>query len=439
MMKTQNTKISVAVMLIVAALGMGTARAQQWQRLQAGTCDYLYGICCVDEETVFACGSDGQIVRTTDGGASWTELYSEPGVEWYKIRFLDGNTGFALGNDYNLNMPKLMKTEDGGATWQEKQHAFDILPSMSVSDYNACDLILTDANTVYVACNNLLKSTDGGETFFIPDESVDCFGLPVRLYIEDNTGYLVVGVMGGVMSFFVLKSEDYGNSWNNIYEEPWQYWGTGIPVPHFIDKNHIDIFGEIAISDEERYDVLRTENGFSTIEYGWSGLPADLITSTRDGKFTNPQNGVIILSGESPSCAHTAHTWDGGMTWESVIEGLDQSLDLFSIDGMDTTFYMTSENGVVYKWGRQVTQETVEEQRSMVNLTPNPAQNEVVVTGEGIQRVEIHNLLGQRVVSVEDHSAESLTVSLEGLPQGVYLVSVLLADGKRHEKKLVVR
>ena len=40
---------------------------------------------------------------------------------------------------------------------------------------------------------------------------------------------------------------------------------------------------------------------------------------------------------------------------------------------------------------------------------------------------------------MEGHDAESLTVSLEGLPEGVYLVSVLLADGKRHEKKIVVR
>ena len=34
---------------------------------------------------------------------------------------------------------------------------------------------------------------------------------------------------------------------------------------------------------------------------------------------------------------------------------------------------------------------------------------------------------------------DGLTISLEGLPEGVYLVSVQLADGKRHEKKLVVR
>ena len=73
-----------------------------------------------------------------------------------------------------------------------------------------------------------------------------------------------------------------------------------------------------------------------------------------------------------------------------------------------------------------------------VMMVPNPATSMVTVTGEGIREVEIHNLLGQRVASMEGHDTESLTVSLEGLPQGVYLVSVHLADGKRCEKKLVV-
>ena len=74
-----------------------------------------------------------------------------------------------------------------------------------------------------------------------------------------------------------------------------------------------------------------------------------------------------------------------------------------------------------------------------VNMTPNPATGMVTITGEGIREVEVHNLLGQRVASMEGHDAKSLTLSLEGLPQGVYLVSVRLADGKRCEKKLVIQ
>ena len=80
----------------------------------------------------------------------------------------------------------------------------------------------------------------------------------------------------------------------------------------------------------------------------------------------------------------------------------------------------------------------VSEHEWEMSVYPNPATSMVTVTGAGIREVEIHNLLGQRVAIMEGHDAESLTVSLEGLPEGVYLVSVSLADGKRCEKKLVV-
>ena len=439
-MKTQNIRITVSVMLMVAALGMGTARAQQWQRLQTGTHGDLYGVCCVDEETVFACGSDGQIVRTTDGGASWTELYNEPGVDWYRIRFLNGSTGFALGRDNVHQKGRLMKTEDGGTTWHNKD-SFESIAGPYVLHYlYECDLFLVDADTLYVAYDNLLKSTDGGETFFMPDESLDYLGLAIRLYFEDHVGYIVFGELGGIMSYRVLKTEDYGNNWDVVFEDPFEY-GNGLPVPHFIDKNHIDIYGTIAI-DDEIYGVLRTDDGFLTQEMEWNNLAGATLI---DGKFTSMQNGMMIfdciipLEKDVRTCPEVAHTRNGGETWEQEEAGLPQELDLFSIDGIDTTFYMTSENGVVYKWGRQVTQETGEGQRSIVDLTPNPATGMVTITGEGIREVEVHNLLGQRVASMEGHDAASLTLSLDGLPQGVYLVSVRLADGKRCEKKLVVQ
>ena len=74
-----------------------------------------------------------------------------------------------------------------------------------------------------------------------------------------------------------------------------------------------------------------------------------------------------------------------------------------------------------------------------VELHPNPATGMVTITGEGIREVEINNLLGQRVTQKEcPEGVNCLTIPLEGLPQGVYLLSVRLTDGKRCEKKLIV-
>ena len=75
-----------------------------------------------------------------------------------------------------------------------------------------------------------------------------------------------------------------------------------------------------------------------------------------------------------------------------------------------------------------------------VELHPNPAKDEVTVTGQGIREVEIHNLLGQRVTQTErPEGVNCLTISLEGLPQGIYLVNVQLIDNTTISKKLIIK
>ena len=423
-----------AVLLALLTLALGTADAQQWQLLQTGTNETLYGVCCVDEETVFAFGSGGVILKTSDGGASWTELYNEPGVEWYEMRFV-GNTGFALGSDWSQYKGKLLKTTDGGLTWENKDYVLESISSMS---HFECNLFMVDADTLYIAYRNLLKSTDGGNAFSIAAEEL-CLS-ETRLYFEDNVGYICEGEIGNIVdNLRILKSVDYGNTWDIAFEN--DKYGYGKPLPHFLDKDRIDLFGETYLEDWGCSDVLRTEDGFSTYEYGWTGwLYYDGIIL--DGKFNNQQNGMLLLEDNYPIGrdygTYTARTHDGGDTWEFYVNaGLAQSVNALSIDGIDTTYYVTTYNGLVYKWGRQVTQE-VGEALPSTGLFPNPATSQVTVTAENISRAEIRNLLGQKVASVDGNDGGSLTIDLSGLAKGVYLVTVWNKEGADTTKKLVV-
>ena len=84
------------------------------------------------------------------------------------------------------------------------------------------------------------------------------------------------------------------------------------------------------------------------------------------------------------------------------------------------------------------TLEGVQEETLDVSLFPNPANGQVTVTAEGICRVEIRNLLGQQVVSMEGNGSESFTIDLSGLAKGVYLVTVWNKEGAGTTKKLTV-
>ena len=80
----------------------------------------------------------------------------------------------------------------------------------------------------------------------------------------------------------------------------------------------------------------------------------------------------------------------------------------------------------------------VSEAEPAVSVFPNPATSQVTVNAEGIRQVEIRNLLGQQVVSMEGNGSGSLTIGLSGLAKGVYLVTVWNKEGAGTTKKLVV-
>ncbi|MGH9482030.1 MAG: WD40/YVTN/BNR-like repeat-containing protein [Terriglobales bacterium] len=68
---------------------------------------------------LMAVGAAGGIFKTTDGGASWRRLYanSDPGFFLDALAFWDPNHGLALGDPLQGRF-LLLRTSDGGATWQ---------------------------------------------------------------------------------------------------------------------------------------------------------------------------------------------------------------------------------------------------------------------------------------------------------------------------------
>ncbi|MBT8256020.1 MAG: T9SS type A sorting domain-containing protein, partial [Bacteroidia bacterium] len=72
-------------------------------------------------------------------------------------------------------------------------------------------------------------------------------------------------------------------------------------------------------------------------------------------------------------------------------------------------------------------------------LTPNPAQDRVLVSTRGsIQVVEIFNALGAQVASYKGSNSNSEELDIRDLPSGIYLVRVT-SEGNSIVKRLVKR
>ena len=121
----------------------------------------LMNVHFVDSLNGWAVGWGQTIIRTRDGGVTWTLLHEGPDIHFYDVQFVSPETGWLVGCE-----GVIWHTTDGGETWDEQFH-----------DAQMClhQLSFVDAWTGFVAGGDvswrgvILKTTDGGENW-IRDE-----------------------------------------------------------------------------------------------------------------------------------------------------------------------------------------------------------------------------------------------------------------------------
>ncbi|MEB2329837.1 MAG: T9SS type A sorting domain-containing protein [Ignavibacteriaceae bacterium] len=116
----------------------------------------LYNIYGVDANTALVTGSGSTafVYRTTDGGNTWTEVFSQPGGFLNVIKMLDANNGFMEGDPVGGRW-SLFKTNDGGATWDST--GMYLAQNGGEAGWN---------NSGFVSGTNVYFGTSGGRVYF---------------------------------------------------------------------------------------------------------------------------------------------------------------------------------------------------------------------------------------------------------------------------------
>ena len=237
---------------------------------ESGTAARLQALSVVDEAVVWASGLMGTVVRTTDGGDTWT-AFVVPGADSLQFRDIeafDADTAFLLSSGRGENS-RIYKTSDAGATWtlqftnRDPDGFFDCIAFWD-SHHGAVYGDAVGGSLV------ILTTSDGGETW----NRVPAGNLPAALPGEggfaasgtcivthgDSTGWIGTGATTDAR---ILKTTDRGLNWS-AYSTP-IVSGTetsGIMTVGFHDAVlGIAAGGDISSPDSHSDNVAVTHDG----------------------------------------------------------------------------------------------------------------------------------------------------------------------------------
>lgn len=272
-----NNMLRLFLGLCILALAM-TAEAQ-WIKQSVNTTASFRGLSVVNEKIVWASGTGGTVIKTIDGGKTWTVM-TVPGAEkldFRDIEAFDANTAYILSIG-NGDASRIYKTTDGGKTWElqftnKDEKAF--YDAIACWDRNNCIAMSDPVNEFY----QLIVTKDGGKnwTFTGPDKMPRAKAGEAA-FAASGTCLIVNGktdvfLATGGSDARVFRSNDRGLSWF-VADTPITKGtpGSGIFSVAFRNELHgTAVGGNYEKPTEATYNLAFTRDGGKTW-YSGEGL-----------------------------------------------------------------------------------------------------------------------------------------------------------------------
>ncbi|MCX6843742.1 MAG: YCF48-related protein [candidate division WOR-3 bacterium] len=299
-----------------------------WTALPKPCAASLNDVCFPTNSTTgYTVGSSGSpfanpILKTTNGGASW----DGPGVctpenLWSVCFPTNAQVGYVAGNDY------VYKTTDGGSSWNVVLQGYGSLMAVCFPGNTQVGYVVGQVNTI-------LKTTNGGADWVQQDTPSVYWGnfMSVDFPVDAQTGYAAGTCYDSHYNLYMTQNG--GTTWFDA--------STGTPD----DLNGIcfpsDAQTGYVVGDYGA--ILKTTNA----GVNWTSQASGVVADLHDVDFpVNSQVGYAVGSG-----GVVLKTLDGGTTWAVQRDGTSELLNAvcFPVDAV--TGYVIGalgDSGVVLK------------------------------------------------------------------------------------------
>ena len=305
-----------------------------------------------DANKIFVTSPGGGIWRTTNGGINWSPLTDNQStlfVGAITIAPSNSNTIYAATGDPNGTFASytgqgVLKSTDGGSTWT-LQNANGKFVGKTISKIVVNP---NNANVLYAAVagpgvngvagnTGIWRSTDGGLTWINTTASISTIESYTDLEMDKGsptTLYAAIGTSGGAAANGVYKTTDGGATWNLL--------GGG--VPNGVTDGRIalaaspltpgTIFASISGSGQagsatigNLFRMMRSTDGGTT----WTDLTANTPNYLNGQGFfstslaVDPLNPLVVYAGgySNTFTGGVIESLDGGNSWHDISIGAD--------------------------------------------------------------------------------------------------------------------
>ena len=310
----------------LAALAPAGGSTYSWHLTPTGSDARLRGLAAVSSDVAWASGSAGTVLRTTDRGATWSQVgpSGTQDLQFRDIEAFDANRAVILSIGSTTDAFRIYVTSDGGRTW-------------------ALTFVNTDPNAFYDCMTffdekrglalsdppdgqkfRIIATNDGGRSWHV----VDPAGMPPALPGEfafaasgqclTSKAHTAWFGTGGGAQARVFRSGDRGQTWT-VSPTPIASGPTsGIFALAFKDENH-----GLAVGGDFLAPTASPDNFAKTGDSGrsWALVPGAPAEYRSGATWVDGHTAVAV--GPSGSDVSTDH----GTTWTRFDSGSFDTVD----------------------------------------------------------------------------------------------------------------
>ncbi len=288
----------------------------------------------------FVVGDGGTILRTLDGGYTWSQQASNFRATIFAITVASDGSGAAVGV-----LGATLRTTDSGATWT-------LVPSGTGNNLFAVSATET-IRTAVGDLGTMVRTVDNGFTWKTKSVSAT-FNTLSAVFFTDSKNGMAVGSSGTILS-----TTDGGVHWKPQVSTT-SSWLRGVALT---DANTGTVVGDSGV-------ILRTTDGGAT----WSRQSSGRANDFYGVFFTGPKTGIAV--GASGVIMMTT---DGGNTWTQRSSGTTSAL--FGVSFADAnTGTVVGDSGAILRttdggatWTPQFAGSTMPRLQAVAMTGPNTA------------------------------------------------------------------